>query len=545
MGQGAWLTFSATAGQNLAVYVSGISATPANTTYTVTVYNSAHTSVASGSSTTGVTLNLPSIAAGTYNVLITPLTPATATMQATLEPQTGGTLSLTSSGSGSTFTTPAPSQYAYFSFTGTAGENLSLTLSAFTLTPSSVTFAYVVVTGPSSYSTYAYCYVSSGGCVLPLKNLPAAGTYNVTVEPEGAATMSFAATLSAFVTNTLTVSTPQSLPLAAMGQAGWLTFTATAGQTLALNLSSITSTPANATYSVTVYNAAGTSVASGSTSTGTTLNLPNLAAGTYNVWISPVYPATSSMQVTLEPQTGGALSLTGSGSGSTFTTPAASQYAYFTFTATAGESSSLALSGLSMTPSSVTYAYVTVTGPNSYSTYAFCYVSNGGCDLPLNNLPAAGTYNVTVEPEGAATMSFAATLSAELTGALTLNSPFNVNIAATGEEASLTFTATAGQTLAVNLSGITSTPANATYSVTVYNSAGTSVASGSTTTTGTTLNLPNLAAGTYSVWISPVYPATASMQVTLEPQTGGTLSLTSSGSGSTFTTPATGQYALL
>ena len=133
--------------------------------------------------------------------------------------------------------------------------------------------------------------------------------------------MTFAATLTADVTATLTASTPQSLPLVAMGQAAWLTFTATAGQTLALNLSGISSTPANATYSVTVYNAAGTSVATGSETTGTTLNLPNLAAGTYNAWISPVYPATTSMQATLEPQTGGVLSLTSSGSGSTFTTP--------------------------------------------------------------------------------------------------------------------------------------------------------------------------------------------------------------------------------
>ena len=69
-----------------------------------------------------------------------------------------------------------------------------------------------------------------------------------------------------------------------------------------------------------------------------------------------------------------------------------------------------------MTPSSVTYAYVTVTGPSSYSTYVFCYVSNGGCELLLNNLPAAGTYTVTAEPEGAATMTFTATLAADVTG---------------------------------------------------------------------------------------------------------------------------------
>jgi large repetitive protein len=542
MGQGAWLTFSAIAGQNLAVNVSGISSSPANTSYTVTVYNSAATSVASGSTTTGTTLNLPSLAAGTYHVLIAPLTPATATMQATLEPQTGGALSLTSSGGGLSYTTPAAGQDAYFSFTATAGESLSLALSGFSLTPSSVAYAYVTVTGPS-YSTYTFCYMSNGGCVLPLNNLPAAGTYAVTVTPEGAATMSFVATLSAELTGTLTISSPLNVNLAATGEEAFLTFTATSGQTVALDIGGVSSTPANLPYTVTVYNSAGTSVASGSATTGgTTLNLPSLAAGTYNVWIAPVYPSSATMPVTLEPQTGGALLLTSSGSGLSYTTPAPSQNAYFSFTAAAGENLSLTLSGFSLTPSSVTYAFVTVTGP-SYSTYTFCYVSNGGCELPLNNLPTAGAYTVTVTPEGAATMNFVATLSADVTNTLTAGTPQTVPLAAMGQGAWLTFSATAGQTLALNLSGISSTPANTPYSVTVYNAAGTNVASGSTTTGGTTLNLPSLAAGTYNVWISPEDPSSATMQVTLEPQTGGALLLTSSGSGSSYTTPAPSQDA--
>lgn len=542
-GQNTWLTFNATAGQTVAINATSIVTIPANQNVSLTVYNSSGTSVGNATGAGNATVNLATLSAGTYSVLIVPAFGATATMQVTLEPQTGGTLPLTSSGSGSSYTTPAPSQNAYFSFTGTAGENLSLTLSSFSFTPSTVTYAYVTVTGPSSYSTYTFCYPSNGGCVLPLKNLPAAGTYNVTVTPEGVATMTFAATLSADVTNTLTAGTPLNLPLAAMGQAGWLTFSATAGQTLAINLGGISATPANPTYSLTVYNSAGTSVASGSsTAAGTTLNLPNLAAGTYSVWISPVYPASATMQVTLEPQTGGTLSLTSSGSGSSYTTPVPGQNAYFSFTATAGENLSFTLSGLSLTPSSSTYAYITVTGPSSYSNSAFCYASNGGCVLPLKNLPAAGTYTVTVAPSGASTMTFVATLSPFVTNTLSVSTPQSLPLTAMGQAGWLTFSAAAGQTLAINLGGISATPVNANYSVNVYNSAGTSIASGSETT-GTTLNLPNLAAGTYNAWISPVYPASATMQVTLEPQTGGTLSLTGSGNGSSYTTPAPGQNA--
>jgi hypothetical protein len=131
-------------------------------------------------------------------------------------------------------------------------------------------------------------------------NLPAAGSYTVTVTPEGAATMSFVATLSADVTNTLTAGTPQSLRLAAMGQGAWLTFTTATAATRTFTLSGISSTPANKPYTVTVYNSAGTSVGSGSATTGTTVTMTNLPAGTYHAFITPVYPATATMQVTYQ-----------------------------------------------------------------------------------------------------------------------------------------------------------------------------------------------------------------------------------------------------
>jgi hypothetical protein len=540
MGENAWLTFTATSGETLALYVSGITTTPANTSYTITVYNSSGTSVASGSATSGTTFNLPSLAAGTYNVLITSSAAATGTMQVTLEPQTGGTLSITSSGSGSAYSTPAPDQNAYFTFSGTAGQNLTLALSGISFVPSSVTYPTVTIIGPSSYSVNGVCYNTPGSCEIPLKTLPANGTYSVTVAPTGNATMAFTATLAAQFTGNLTPGTALSVPLTAMGQNASLSFTATAGQTFALYTSGIASSPANTTYTVTVYNSAGTSVATNSSTTGVTLNLLNLAAGTYSAVIAPSTPATASMQVTLELQVGGALGF--SGTTGSYSTSAPGQYGYFTFSGTAGQDLGLALTGLTLSPSGQTYALVYIYEPNgTMLTYGYCYTTNpgAGCQFSLTNLPVTGTYTIEVEPGSQQTMSFNLTSSQDVSGTLTLNTPQNVTLVS-GQNTWLTFTATAGQTVAVSATSIVTSPSGQSVTLTVYNSSGTSMGSTSGTSSAT-LNLFNLAAGTYSVLAVPAYGASATMQVTLASQVGGALAF--NGSTANYATTVPGQYA--
>lgn len=97
---------------------------------------------------------------------------------------------------------------------------------------------------------------------------------------------------------------------------------------------------------------------------------------------------------------------------------------------------------------------------------------------------------------------------------LTLNTPLNINVATPGQTATLSFSATAGQSLTLNLIGISSSPAGSAVTVSVYNPSGVLVTSSSGSTT-TTLTLNNLSAGTYSVVITPQIGTTAAMQVSL------------------------------
>jgi hypothetical protein len=160
---------------------------------------------------------------------------------------------------------------------------------------------YVYVYRPNGWTyTSAVCYQSSSpGCSLSLLNLPDTGTYQVVVQPGGAVSASYTLTLSSNVTGTLS-STPLALSLDAPGRQGWPSFTATAGQNLAVTTSSIATTPSGKQVTMTVYNASGGYIGGATSTTGSTLNLTNLAAGTYNVLLMPADAATATLNVKVQ-----------------------------------------------------------------------------------------------------------------------------------------------------------------------------------------------------------------------------------------------------
>ncbi|MGB9430064.1 MAG: pre-peptidase C-terminal domain-containing protein, partial [Gammaproteobacteria bacterium] len=104
-----------------------------------------------------------------------------------------------------------------------------------------------------------------------------------------------------------------------------------------------------------------------------------------------------------------------------------------------------------------------------------------------------------------------------VTGTLVVNSPLNVNLATPGQEEMLSFTATAGQSFALQVSGISTVPANSGVIIDVLNPNGSPLTRVNLTSTGTTINLTNLAAGTYQVLLDPYYASTATMTVELVP----------------------------
>lgn len=507
-GQEGRLTFTATSGQSLALSIADIST---NNFVSLIVYRPDGTTLASN---TGYTVNLPNLVAGTYTVDIFPYYPITATMQVMLRT---GTVITTDNGTTS-ISTMATGQYGYFKFTATAGQNLGLGITALTFSPTSVYYGIASVYKPDgSYLTTTNCYSAPAynGCTISLSNLQA-GTYSVLLAPNGVATMSFNATLTTDVTASLSANTPYTLNLAQPGREGRLTFTATAGQYLALAVGDLSTTPTNQYVTLNVYKPDGTQLESVPARTGYTFNLPNLAAGTYTLTVIPAYAATTAtMQVTL--QTGTVV--TTNGGTRSISTTATGQYGYFKFTATAGQNLGLGIGDLTFNPTS-SGGSVSVYKPDGSQlfignqTVSMYCPSYYGCGISLLNLAQSGTYSVVVSQSGAATMNFKATLTTDVTASLVANTPYALNLAQPGQEGLATFSATAGQDVTIAVRGIATTPANQYVTFYVYKPDGTQLTN-ARTQTGTTFSLTNLAAGTYTVRIIPDYASTAALTLTL------------------------------
>ncbi|WP_223246706.1 hypothetical protein, partial [Sulfuriferula thiophila] len=80
------------------------------------------------------------------------------------------------------------------------------------------------------------------------------------------------------------------------------------------------------------------------------------ATGTYTVFVDPNYAVTASMQVTVDP----GIALVADGASPTVTLNTAGQIGRLTFTATAGQNLGLGITGLTLSPTTSTYAAVNV-----------------------------------------------------------------------------------------------------------------------------------------------------------------------------------------
>jgi hypothetical protein len=210
------------------------------------------------------------------------------------------------------------------------------------------------------------------------------------------------------------------------------------------------------------------------------------------------------------------------------------QVARYTFTATQGGNVAVNLSGVytgnAGWPVDVNVyspSGGTITTSDYYSTFN-APGTNGASTLNLSNLPATGTYTLVVYTSGVpgtAQLVFTADTATNIpdTGA-------NQTVAATmaGQNLYLSFTANQGDNQELTLSNVSITGSSSAVTVNVYNASGANISSASNCASTYTCRYPlwNLAAGTYTVVISP--PTTSSTigtNVMLQPDIqGGALS---------------------
>ncbi|KGX70127.1 hypothetical protein Y026_936 [Burkholderia pseudomallei TSV28] len=522
-GQMGGVLFYGTAGSWLSLQLTTITTSANNLTYQI--YGPGNVLVQSGAvSTSSPSIHLPPLTAtGNYVAIFQP---DTAGAQLSMTVQTDLALVNTTPYA---ITTSQAWRSEGMVFTATSGANMELELTGLNVTGGTQNQVAVTVSNAAGAVIASFNCTGSATtttyCHQPLWNMTA-GMYRVTVAPSSGGTMAFNAIVQPDVIGpTLTPNAPLAINMSA-GQMERVSFTATAGESVALSLSNI-ATPSGQFLAVFVYTPNTTAPTFSNyyalrlSSDSNILNLPNLpTTGTYTVVIGSADSVPVSGQLTLLSNAGGPLSV--DGSNHRYATSASGQNVYLSFSANDGDNLDLELTDLNILGGGQNTAGVQVT--NAAGTVIASITCAGSantatyCHLSLWNM-TAGSYIVAVYPLSGGTMMFGATLQPNIIGsALTPNTPLAFDLSA-GQMERVTFNGTAGQALALSLSNV-STVGGRYLAAIVYAPGGpitqTNYYGYLNSNNSTLLNLGNLpVSGTYTVVIGSEDSAPTTGQLTL------------------------------
>jgi hypothetical protein len=404
-------------------------------------------------------------------------------------------------GSPVTVTAATPGEDALLAFAAAAGQRVSLKLSSVTIGTSTCCGAKASILNPNGSTLVAPTYVGTSGAFLDAKTLPANGTYTILLDPQGTATGSAVLTLYDVPADTSATTSPggaaTNVTTTVPGQNAKITFAAAAGQRVSVKL-------ANMTMSawVSILSPDGSVLASPSyvgTSGGfvDTRTIP--ASGDYTVFVDPSGMATGSAGVTVHdvPPDATASASPGGSSVSVGTT-VPGQNARVIFAGEVGQRVSVRLTGVTMTS-----ARVSLLNPDGSPLGSTVYIGTAGGFIDAKSLSTGGTYAIVVDPQGAATGNATLTLydvPPDAGAAIAVGGePVPLTVSTPGQNASATFTGTAGQAITLR---VASTIPLATVSI-VKPDGTNLVAPTYVTTSGKTLTAQLPVGGTYTIRVNP------------------------------------------
>jgi RHS repeat-associated protein len=289
--------------------------------------------------------------------------------------------------------------------------------------------------------------------------LTQAGTYTIAFFP-GSQTGSLNFTLYEFVdiTGSITPGTPRTLDFTTPGQRAYLTFDATAGQRASVNFTNGTFPYALGSYAfhAKILRPDGNTLTAQDFTGGgggfvDAVTLPD--TGTYTLVVDPDRELTGNLTATLY----NVVDITGSITPGTprtlnFNTPG--QNAYLTFNTTQTDQKA----SVNFTNGTFPYAlgkyafHAKILKPDGYTLKAQDFTGGDGGFVDAVTLHDPGTYTLVVDPDRELTGNMTATLYdvVDITGPITSGTPRTLNFTTPGQNAFLTFDATAGQQASVN-----------------------------------------------------------------------------------------------
>ncbi|HST49687.1 IPT/TIG domain-containing protein, partial [Jatrophihabitans sp.] len=537
IGQSANLTFTATAGQRVYVSITGNTAR-ATSCAIVTLLNPSRTSTASTSAcSASAYIDTTTLTeAGSYTLVFNP--GGTDTGSATVAVYTvpaDAVVPVNADGSSHTVST-ALGQAADFTFPATAGQRVLVGLSGGSY-PNCFS-ALLRNPAGAQLNTVWFCGAAT---YIDSTTLPAAGSYSVHLDPYGtdAGSVSVAIyTVAADSSTAVNADGSSHTVTTSLGQNADLTFTATAGQRVFVNVSG-GSYPT--CFSVLLRNPAGAQLNAvwfcGAATYIDTTALP--AAGSYSVHIDPYGTDAGSMSVAVYTVAADSSTAVNADGSSHTVTTSLGQSADLTFTGAAGQKVFVNVSG-----GSYPNCFSIILRNPAGTQLNYVWYCGGSAIIDTTALPAAGTYSVHIDPSGTDTGSVSVAIkpvAADLNVPVSADGSSHTVTTSLGQVADFTFTGSAGQKVFVNVS---SGSYPNCFSIILRNPVGTQLnyvwyCGGSATIDTTTL----AAAGTYSVHIDPSGTDTGSVSVAVSTiVTDFSIPVSADGSSNTVTT-VSGQNA--
>jgi YD repeat-containing protein len=543
-----WLSFTGTAGQKMSLNVSNSTITVAS----ISVYSPdgtllvAPTNFFTGGPTFIDAFTLP--LTGSYMVLIDPAGTFAGSVNVKLYDATDLVRQILPGGSsvsvppgypiqGGFGQASHPGTNALVTFNGFAGERISLSMNV-TDQFGSANISILRPDGSILVNPQLLGYQTSRTGFVDTLILPVAGTYTILVDPP--ASNAAIAVLNLYdvpadVTGAVSVNGP-AVPVTTSipGQDGLITFNAVAGQHLSLSV-----TNAASVTTLTIKKPDGTTLISNSAGMGDSLiDIPLIpTSGTYTILVN-TQSNPGSMTLALAQIVDVTGTITVGGAAVPINISSVNQNAQLTFAGAAGDHLSLNLSNVTINQS-----MVSIYKPDGTVLTSNTSVGTSGATIDVPAVPVSGTYTILVDPQSSNTGNMTLSLSriTDVTGTITIGgSAVPITIATAGQNARLTFSATAAQHLKLQMSSVTITASN----VSVLQADGSNLTSPLFVSTGGgTLEIPAIpTTGTYSILVDPLDANTGNMTLTLTQVTDITNTITIGGSPVTVTT-ANGQNA--
>jgi YD repeat-containing protein len=469
---------------------------------------------------------------GPYKLVIDPSGTDTGAVTFKLNDATDVIRTITSDGTPVTVATTIPGQKAKLTFSGSAGQVVSALLDNNTY--NGVTMTLVAPDGSRVTGTSN----TAGAQFIDASILPATGTYTLVLAPASGGTGQARIRLFNIASDFTALGTlggPQiPITIGTPGQNAKITLTCTQGGRVAIAFSGAQFSGILSTgFSFKILQPDGTlfagpfnggpfsfplSTASGFVEYNDVFTFP--VSGTYTLIVDPDTDGTGSMTVTLDNATDLSLNINADGSANGVSTTNPGQNAHLDFSATIGQRISAVISN-STYSNQVAATLQQINSGGGVSNVRGAGGDGSNIFLEASAINQSGNYRLFLDPSGQDVGSATAalyTVNDVNTTVDTLNDPVTVTTTVPGQNANLTFSASAGQSLTLSVSG--STFVRNRCNVTLQNPGGFSMpGSGDCTGTGpwsTTQTAPQT--GTYTIVVDPVQSSTGSLTVSMRVQ---------------------------